>query len=375
VRELGRPCAYRSDGLARRLGLRRLTIAFSGYWPERGARLPTGTFKEFECQASVARYMAAFPTPDVPPLIVASAGNTGNGYNLLTTVLGVPLYLLVPESGLASQVLPVPSRAKLLVVRGDYSDAIALASKLETRLGAKADGGVRNVARRAGMAAVYLNAVAHPEQGAFELFEHYFQAIGSGSGAIATLEAVRALLRDGRFGTTVTRIHVAQNEPFTPIVDSWQAGAHDLVGYPAAEVSLRVSAVAAPVLTNRTPPYAMAGAMYDTLIESRGAGWRVTNQEAFRAARLFRETEGVEIAPAAAVATAALAQAVAEGAVGRDSRILLHVTGGGPEARADHRRYKVEPCGWVDPDDEDSAVRALEDPGPVRGEAAALPSP
>src|SRR5262245_30567937 len=34
--ELGRPLAYVSHGLAGRLGLARLTIAFSGFWPERG---------------------------------------------------------------------------------------------------------------------------------------------------------------------------------------------------------------------------------------------------------------------------------------------------------------------------------------------------
>ena len=39
---------YRSEGLARHLGLGNLYIAFSGYWPERGALMKTCSFKETE---------------------------------------------------------------------------------------------------------------------------------------------------------------------------------------------------------------------------------------------------------------------------------------------------------------------------------------
>jgi hypothetical protein len=35
---------YSSSGLDERLGLEALFIAFNGYWPERGALLPTCTF-------------------------------------------------------------------------------------------------------------------------------------------------------------------------------------------------------------------------------------------------------------------------------------------------------------------------------------------
>lgn len=41
--ELGKPFCYKSEGLAKRLGLKELFIAFSGFWPERGPKLPTIT--------------------------------------------------------------------------------------------------------------------------------------------------------------------------------------------------------------------------------------------------------------------------------------------------------------------------------------------
>ncbi|MFD0350545.1 hypothetical protein ACFQ0M_40055 [Kitasatospora aburaviensis] len=66
---------YRAERLGRALGLTDLWVAFSGYWPERGAALATGSFKELEAQAVLARL------PERPPvLVVASAGNTAAAF-------------------------------------------------------------------------------------------------------------------------------------------------------------------------------------------------------------------------------------------------------------------------------------------------------
>jgi cysteate synthase len=185
-RELGKPFSYKSSGFASRLGLNNLYIAFSGYWPEKGPNVLSRSFKEFEAQASISRLFDVYSDRQIPPLIVASAGNTGNAYSLITTLLRMSLHLVVPESGLKNLALPIKAAAKVLAVSGDYSDAIQMAQNLGPHLDAQADGGVRNVARRAGMGTAYLNAVAHPEHGTQVLFDHYFQAVGSGSGAIAT---------------------------------------------------------------------------------------------------------------------------------------------------------------------------------------------
>ena len=40
------PVTYRSEGLAGELGLENLYITFSGYWPDKGARMATCSFKE-----------------------------------------------------------------------------------------------------------------------------------------------------------------------------------------------------------------------------------------------------------------------------------------------------------------------------------------
>jgi threonine synthase len=72
----GVPATYRSERLARLLGLAELWIAFNGFWPERGATLATGTFKELEAYAVLGRV----PAQSDRILVVASAGNTAAAF-------------------------------------------------------------------------------------------------------------------------------------------------------------------------------------------------------------------------------------------------------------------------------------------------------
>ncbi|HRY98604.1 MAG TPA: cysteate synthase, partial [Bacteroidales bacterium] len=68
----GFPVTYRSEALAAELGLESLWITFSGWWPERGARMKSGSFKETEAYAVCGRLSAE----ENRVLVVASAGNT-----------------------------------------------------------------------------------------------------------------------------------------------------------------------------------------------------------------------------------------------------------------------------------------------------------
>ncbi|HNR59311.1 MAG TPA: cysteate synthase, partial [Methanothrix sp.] len=72
-----KPVTFRSEGLARELGLSRLYISFSGYWPERGARMATCSFKDLEAPPTVERLMER---KEGQALVVASAGNTARAF-------------------------------------------------------------------------------------------------------------------------------------------------------------------------------------------------------------------------------------------------------------------------------------------------------
>jgi cysteate synthase len=363
---LGEPYSYRSTKLAKRLGLRNLHIAFSGYWPGQGGNLVTRTFKEFEVQASLVCILQAKLGQKVDPFIISSAGNTANSYNYYTHLTGLPLYLFVPESGLGNLLLPFETQPTLISVLGDYTDAIALADQVASGGGWTRDGGVLNPGRRGGMGTAMLNAVCHPEQGSQRLFDHYFQAVGSGSGAIAAWEASELLRADGRFGSAVTRIHMVQNAPFTPITRAWRAGERQLPAMHEEEAYEQVGAVTAGVLTNRRPPYSIRGGLYDVLRQSNGAAWEASNESVFFAARMFVALEGVDIGPAAAVALSGLLQAIEAGEVKPDDHVLLHVTGGGREIQyMEGAVHRPEPLIRVKPNDIDSVLSAIGKPPPV----------
>ncbi|WP_208921562.1 cysteate synthase [Streptomyces capitiformicae] len=331
---------YRAERLGRELGLTELWVAFSGYWPERGAALETGSFKELEAQAVLARL------PERPPvLVVASAGNTAAAFLRACSRQRVDCVLVVPEVALPALAI-AGERAdcvRLVTVAGDYTDAIELADAIGARPGFRAEGGTRNVARRDGLGTALLAAA----ETIGRLPDHYVQAVGSGAGAIAAHQAARRLLAAGFPASHhpaghhqaaapggLPRLTLCQSAPFAPMVRAWEDGREEPLIGTGPETRAAVAAVHAPELTTRKPPYAVAGGVRECLTESGGEMRAVDNDEAAAAGRLFAATEGTDIEPAAAVALAGLRQAIAAGRVRHRETVLLHITGGGRARRA-----------------------------------------
>jgi cysteate synthase len=319
------PVVYRSAGLGPSLGLSNLFVIFNGYWPEKGALMETCTFKELEAQAVCGRVSADWSSR----LVVSSAGNTARAFLQACSRWDVPALVVVPGSSLAllwSLERPAPS-VRLAVLEGeaDYSDAIALGNGIANLDGYYTEGGAKNAARRDGMG----TALLHMVEQAGEIPHHYFQAVGSGTGAIAAWEMNQRLIGDGRFRDRKAQLHLGQNAPFTPMVDAWETGSRAIAAWDETSARKHVRAIRAQVLANRNPPYTIAGGLHDALRDTGGFMYRVTNDEGTRAGHLFQETEGIDIDPAAEVAVAALLQAQKAGRVRRQDVIALNITGGG----------------------------------------------
>ncbi|WP_406443850.1 cysteate synthase [Streptomyces sp. NBC_00631] len=329
-KDAGRVAVYRSRGLGGALGLPELWIGFNGYWPERGALLDTGTFKELEAHTVLGR----LPDRELV-LTVASSGNTGAAFAWACSQQQVPCLIVVPDKGLHRLRFPAPLDpcvALVVIDDGDYPDAIELAASICRTPPFQAEGGVKNVGRRDGLAAVLL--AAYEEMTC--LPSHYFQAVGSGTGSIAVLEAARRLSAAAG-GLALPRLMLCQNLPFTPVHDAWRMGAGALErgfteGYREA-----VAKVHADELTNRAPPYSIRGGLHDALRESAGDVLVADNTSVLIARDMFAELEGIDIEPAAGVAVACLRDAVAQGKVDRDSVVLLNITGGGRRRLAQDR--------------------------------------
>lgn len=353
------PVTYKSKGLAALLGLENLYITFSGWNPRIGARMRTGSFKETEAYSVLAR----MDEKEDRILVVQSAGNTARAFAQVCSDNKIPIVICVPQDNLHDLWFrkPLDKCVKLIAAPHgcDYYDAIALGEKLASDPKFLLEGGAKNVARRDGMGTTLLSCVEKMGR----IPDAYFQAVGSGTGAIAAWENACRLAEDGRFGANKMRVFVAQNSPFTLMYDAWKADSRSLPEMSPEEGRNKSERILATVLSNRKPPYGIAGGLYDVLKESNGDFFIASNNDIYNWLLQFRNKEGYDLLPASCVAVAALAQAVSEGVVRKDDYIMLNCTGGGTIGAKSRGFICKEPDLVLSPDlpaeDVVKAVKAL----------------
>lgn len=341
------PVTYKSTALASELGLENLYITFSGWWPKMGARMSTGSFKETEAYSVCGRLSA----DNKKTLVVASAGNTARAFAKVCSENNIPLLISIPEDNINALWFTEPLNDCVKIIASpkgsDYFDAIALADKVCTDPDFMAEGGAKNVARRDGMGTTLLSAV----EVIGRIPDAYFQAIGSGTGTIAAWENNLRLIEDGRWGTHKMKLYPSQNDPFTIMYDSWKIHSRQLVDMTPDQARNAAAVIDAKVLSNRKPPYSIAGGLFDAMEDAGGDMYKVTNDELHQWKGKFAELEGIDIHNAAAVAVASLAAAVKEGTVSREDVIMLNITGGGEElAKSEQNIVYAKPHLVLDPD-------------------------
>lgn len=332
------PVTYKSEGLAKKLGLDNLWITFSGYWPAKGANMSTCSFKETEAYTVCGR----MAQDEKRVLVVASAGNTARAFAKVCSDNNIPLLLSVPEENIGALWFDAPLNdcVKLICPQngGDYFDAIHLSNLALKSPKFIAEGGCKNIARRDGMSTTVLSAVTTIGR----IPDYYFQAVGSGTGAIAAWEANMRFIEDGRFGDNKMKLIVSQNVPFLPMYEAWKADSRAMLPYDDDQARHDAETIDAKVLSNRRPPWGVRGGLYDALKDTGGDVVAVTNEELREACRLFKELEGVDIYSAAGVATSSLIKAVETGAVDKTKTIMLNITGGGEQHFMDELKNNGE---------------------------------
>ncbi len=319
------PVTYKSKGLAKFLGLENLYITFSGYYPKIGAKMQTCSFKETEAYSVLAR----MSKDEKRTLIVQSAGNTARAFAQVCSDNNIPVVICIPLDSQHDMWFHKKLNKCVKIIAAphgcDYYDAIALGEKLAQSPDYFLEGGAKNVARRDGMGTTILSCVEKMGR----IPDAYFQAVGSGTGAIAAWENAERLAADGRFGPNNMRVYVSQNAPFSLMYDSWKAHSRALVDLTPEQGRRKAEVILAKVLSNRKPPYSLAGGLYDVLLQSGGDVFLATNDDIMMWIMQFRNLEGYDLLPAPCTAVSALAQAVWEGKVKKDEYIMLNCTGGG----------------------------------------------
>ena len=319
------PVTYKSKGLAKMLGMDNLYITLSGYCPKFGAKMETCSFKETEAFSVCAR----LPKNNKRILVVQSAGNTARAFAKVCSDNNIPIVICIPKDNAGDLwfTKKLSSCVKVIATPSgtDYYDAIALGEKICQNPRFMAEGGAKNVARRDGMGTTVLSAV----EAIGRIPDAYFQAVGSGTGAIATWENAERLAADGRFGENRMRIYASQNSPFTLMYDSWKAHSRSLVPITPEESRRKAEVILGKVLSNRKPPYSIAGGLFDVLEKSNGDMFKVSNDEIVYWVVQYINLEGYDIFPASACAVASLKQALDAGIVKKDETVMLNITGGG----------------------------------------------
>jgi len=339
------PITYKSKHLAKKLNLSNLLISFNGYWPERNANELTCSFKDLEAQTVLQRQSETDAKDKT--LVIATDGNTGKAFLNYASLIDSPVAVFAREQRRLDKLWGIknPDRNLKIVTlseRNDYYDVICLANRVAQRGGFIAEGGARNIARRDGMSIIMIDASFFNKM----MPDHYFQALGSGPGAIAAFEASLRLLEDGRFGDKLPRIHGCQNYPFDPMYEAWKRKSRKIdKKYQMETAKELIKNVTCTALANRYPAYSMKGGIFDVLQQSNGDFHSVTNDEILKSCKLFEKTEGIDIEEPAGVAVAGLIQAVENKEIDKDEVVLLNVTGGG------EKRYKEDKKVYVFPSD------------------------
>ncbi|WGK68775.1 pyridoxal-phosphate dependent enzyme [Candidatus Haliotispira prima] len=356
------PGLLRSEAIAQKFGLKDLDILFSGYDPELGSDIRSLTFKEFEAHSVFAYVRDCCAEGRI--LVVASAGNTARAFAEVALRENLAVLLVVPDVSLRDMQLSLPIKedSKVVFVAGthkydgkpsEYEEAIAIAKILSDSPHFFPEGGVRNIARRDGLGVGYLHAqysryLRRPDVAPYR---YYFQAIGSGTGAIGSYSMYKRLKRAGCIpeGHQFS-LMLGQNAPFIPVVEHWREKRSDFRPYETQESLERNGQILAPVLGNRNPPYAITGGLADLLRECDGDAFAIENTEVAEMQELFAAEAGLDLVPAAAVAAGALRRAASEGRIDREAPVLLHLTGGGQNKldRDFPKRYSVRAARTVD---------------------------
>ena len=332
-----KPIVYKSIGLSDYFGIKNLYIAFSGYWPERGAFMKTCTFKDLETHVAMSRIGQIKDT-----IVVPSTGNVARSFAyiccktnnkcLIITLRDSTHKMWLPEDRLDN----FEDNIKLILLGKDfnYTEAIMLCEKLCTYQNFFYDGGWKNVARRDGAGLVYLEFFRK-----FQCFpDFYVQAVGSGVGVLGVYGHQKRLKQN----TFPTRIIAVQSSPLHPIYDFIKGIAKPYDVLKKEEKYTKIKE-----LTNLKPPLHYVNGLGEAIRNTSGNVYYSTYSQARKGVKIFKKCEGIDILLPAGVAVYSLYKLIEDYKI-EDKKILLHITGGGlRRLKKDYKIVKIKPTYYI----------------------------
>jgi threonine synthase len=295
---------YRCRKLAEATGLSRL------YIKNEGAN-PTGVFKDRGSLVEISKAKEQ----GAKAVCVASTGNMAASVAAYASIAMIPCYVLVPEGtpiGKMAQALSYGAR--LLQVRGTYTDAARLTEEMSRQYGFY-------------LAGDYAFRVEGQKSQAFEIIEQLdwrvpavvIVPMGCGTNLAALWKGFKEFY-ELELIDRLPRLVGVQPEGCQPIVSAFNQGRDTIV--PVAKPSTVASAVAAGDPLDGVKALA-------ALRESGGCALALTDAEILEGQQLLARLESIFVEPAGAIPIAALPALLTTGRIRPEEVVVCLATGNG----------------------------------------------
>jgi cysteate synthase len=204
---------------------------------------------------------------------------------------------------------------------GNYLHANMLSKRLFGRLDGNIveEGGYFNCGRLSGLGCCAMEFF--DEVG--ELPKHYFQAVGSGSGALAAIRTYGLL---DQYKSRKICFHLSQNVPYIPLVTAINKKDDKI----STHYHKFVDTACSPMLTSGDPAYNYSGGLLEHINNGTSIfGYGVSNAEIYKMQYEMWNVEKIQILLPAATALAGMVIALKEGKIKADDIIQVNITGCG----------------------------------------------
>jgi threonine synthase len=314
----------RADRLAERLGLGEL-------WIKNDAANPTHSFKDRVVAVALAKARElGFET-----VACASTGNLANAVAAHAAASGLDSYVFVPADLEEQKLLATGVYGTRLVgVRGTYDDVNRLCTQLcETRPWAFVNVNLRPYYSEGSKTLAYETV----EQLGWKLPDRVVCPIASGSLFAKLGRGIAEWLELGLVEGELPVFNGAQPEGCSPVATAFADG-HEICRPVRPETIAKSLAIGNPA----DGPYALELAR-----NTGGTIEAVSDAEIRDGIRLLAETTGIFTETAGGVTVAVLAKLAREGAIDRDERVAVYITGEGLKtldaARESFEMHEIEP--------------------------------
>jgi threonine synthase len=282
-------------------------------WVKDEGRNPSGTFKDRGATVALTRYREL----GVKTVALNSSGNAGGSWALYAARAGIACVNVLPTDAQPSSRMHCTMAGARTYLVDDWH----LSGKIVADACMK--NGWFNVCtllepyRTEGKKTMGLEIA---EQFGWQLPDVIFYPMGGGLGAIAIYKAFDELKQLGWISGRLPRLFVTQFAGCAPAVKAFNEGKETCE--PWGKLDVPPGGLKSP-----NPPGARAG--LKLLRETDGAALAVSTADALAAAEEIARHEGIFSCPESATTVAGLKQAITNGSIGRNERIVILNTGSG----------------------------------------------